>query len=270
MEADFGAESVLERLGSPLHYWLLGSRDDLPLVVFVHGAGIDHRVWARQMDAFSAGYRVLTMDLRGHGQSRPAGEYSFARLVDDSLALLDAKRVVVIGISMGGNVAQEMVFRCPDRFAALVCADCTCNTLVPWLDRATLPIYQALIGPAIRAYPRQQLLKEIAKRTSLTPEGRRYVFDASSQMTSKETVRVMKTLLAALHHEPGYEVMIPELLVHGSDDNLGNIRRVMAAWRARDPRSELAIIPNAGHTSNMDNPEVFNRRVLDWLSRAAP
>jgi pimeloyl-ACP methyl ester carboxylesterase len=64
-------------------------------------------------------------------------------------------------------------------------------------------------------------------------------------------------------------VTAPELLVHGSDDSLGNIRKVMRAWRARDPNCELAIIPAAGHIANMDNPDAFNRTVLDWLARAA-
>jgi len=76
--------------------------------------------------------------------------------------------------------------------------------------------------------------------------------------------------LAALHHEPGYQVTVPELLVHGSDDNLGNIRKVMREWRTRDPNSELVVIPEAGHAANMDNPEAFNTNVLDWLSRAVP
>jgi pimeloyl-ACP methyl ester carboxylesterase len=255
-----------------MHYWLRGSRDDSPLVVFIHGAGIDHRVWAGQVEAFATHYRVLTLDLRGHGRSRPAGDYAFGRLVDDGLALLDAVhagRAVLIGLSMGGNVAQEMVFRDPDRFAALVCADCTCNTLVPWLDRVSLPVFQALIGPTIHAYPRRQLLQAIAKRTSLTAEGRRYVFEATGQLSNQEIVRVMQTLLAALHDEPDYRVTIPELLVHGSDDTLGNIRKVMRAWRARDPHSEAAIIPNAGHVANLDNTEEFNRQVLGWLSRTA-
>ncbi len=270
---DFGTETVLERLGSPLHYWLKGSRDDAPLVMFMHGAAIDHRTWAGQVDAFSKRYRVLTLDVRGHGRSRPAGDFSFGRLVDDGFALLDAVHadpVILVGLSMGGNIAQEMVFRSPDRFAALVCVDCTCNTLVPWWDRATLPIVQALFGPLLHAYPRQQLLAEIAKQTSLTPDGRRYILEASAQLTKEETVRVMKTLMAALHHEPGYEVTIPELLVRGSDDTLGNIRKVMNAWRARDPNSELVVIPQAGHAANMDNPEAFNRTVLDWLNHTLP
>ena len=271
--ADFGTEMVLERLGSPLHYWLKGAVEHAPLIVFMHAAGLDHRTWAGQVDAFSARYRVLTLDIRGHGQSRPAGDYAFGRLVDDGFALLDAvhaNRAILIGHSMGGNIAQEMVFRRPDRVAALICVDCTCNTLVPRWDRATLPLYQALFGPVIYAWPRQQLLEEIAKRTSLTPEGQRYVFETSAQLTKKETVRVMKTLLAALHHEPGYQVTVPELLVHGSDDNLGNIRKVMREWRTRDPNSELVVIPEAGHAANMDNPEAFNTNVLDWLSRAVP
>ena len=272
VETDFGTEMVLERPGCSLHYWLTGAQDSLPLVMFIHGAGIDHRVWAGQVRAFSTRYRVLTLDLRGHGRSRPAVDYACGPLIDDSFALLDAvhaSRVVLIGLSMGGNVAQEMVFRDPDRFSALVCVDCTCNTLVPRLDRVTLPIFRALIGPAIHAYPRRQLLEAIARRTSLTREGRRYVFEATGQLSNNEIARVMATLLAALRHEPDYQVTIPELLLHGSDDSLGNIRKVMRAWRDRDPNSQAAIIPNAGHTSNLDNPEDFNRWVLDWLSRAA-
>jgi pimeloyl-ACP methyl ester carboxylesterase len=119
--ASFGAEAVLERRGCALRYWLRDAAGpDAPLVMLIHGAGVDHRMWASQLDAFAENHRVLTFDMRGHGKSRPAGEYSFDALVDDGFALLDrlkARKVALLGLSMGGNVAQEMVFRDAERFA---------------------------------------------------------------------------------------------------------------------------------------------------------
>jgi len=262
---------LFERLGAPVHYWLTGDEASAPLVVFLHGAGVDHRVWAGQIDAFAATYRVLTLDLRGHGLSRPAGDLSFAGTVDDVLALLDivqAEKVILIGLSMGGNVAQEVVYRRPGRVAALVCVDCTCNTLVPWWDRVMAPVYGALFGPMLAAYPSQTLLRQIARDSCLRTDGQRYVREAMAPLTKRELTTIMRGLLAALHHEPGYRVLVPELLIHGSDDRLGNIRKVMPKWRARDPNSELVIIPDASHCANMDNPGVFNRTVLDWLGRS--
>jgi pimeloyl-ACP methyl ester carboxylesterase len=269
--SDYGTGAVLERLGCPLHYWVRRNADgDAPLLMFLHGAGVDHRMWASQIEAFAARHHVLTVDLRGHGQSRPEGGYSFPALVDDAFALLDifsSRRVVLIGLSMGGNIAQEMVFRKPDRVTAAVFADCTCNTLVPPIDRATLPLYRALFGPMLAAYPTAALISQIGQTSSLTPSGQRYLREAAAQLTKLELASVMKTLLATLHHEPSYKVPIPELILHGSEDSLGNIRKIMPRWHARDTGSTFAVIPQASHCANIDNPGRFNEVVLGWIDR---
>jgi len=238
--------------------------------MFIHGAGVDHRMWARQLDAFAEKYRILTLDLRGHARSRPAGEYSFDAIVDDGYALLDlvkAEKVVVVGLSMGGNVAQEMVFRNPSLFAGIVCADCTCNTLVPFFDRLLAPVYGALFGPLLAFYSMDALVRQVALTSALTPDGKRYVTAATAQLSKKELAQIMKCLLAALHHERDYKVPIPQLLFYGVHDRLGNICRVMPKWRRRDPQCELVVIPDASHCSNIDNPTVFNQVALEWLDR---
>ncbi len=269
--ASYGAEALIERRGCQLHYWLREtSGPDAPLALFIHGAGVDHRMWASQIDAFAARYRVLTFDLRGHGASRPANDYSFDALVQDAFALVEltkAERVILIGLSMGGNVAQEMVYRNPDRFAGIVCADCTCNTLIPFFDRLLAPIYARLFGPLLALYPMDALVRQVGETSALTPDGKRYVSAATAQLSKTELTRIMSTLLAALHHEPGYRIAIPELLCYGADDRLGNIRKVMPQWRRRDPQSEIAVVPGASHCANIDNPAFFNRIVLEWLGR---
>jgi pimeloyl-ACP methyl ester carboxylesterase len=267
----YGTEAAVERAGCPLHYWLREtSRPDAPLVMLIHGAGVDHRMWARQIEAFAGRYRILTFDLRGHGRSRPAGGYSFEALVDDALALAElakAGKIVLIGLSMGGNVAQEMVFRSPERFAGIVCADCTCSTLVPLLDRLLAPIYQALFAPLLALYPMDVLVRQAGESSALTPDGQRYVSAATARLSKNELARIMSSLLGALRHEPRYKVVIPELLIYGAHDRLGNIRGVMPKWRRRDPMCELAVVPRASHCANIDNPAVFNRICLEWLGR---
>jgi 3-oxoadipate enol-lactonase len=266
-DADFGEEHVLERQGCPLHYWLAGP-DGAPLVAFLHGAGIDHRTWAHQVGSFAADHRVLSVDLRGHGRSRPRGDgYSFDLLVDDVIAILDAvgaSTVIPIGQSMGGNVAQELLFRHPRRVNGLICLGCACNTLK--LSR----LEQLSTGPGLallRAYPSKMLLRTIAKRSSILPEGQAYVYEAEELLSKKEFLDVFSSLVHALHHEPDYRVDVPELILRGNQDKLGNFRAAMPKWQARDPHSELVVIPNAGHVANQDNPEFFNRTCLEWLGR---
>ena len=270
--AAYGAEARLQRPGCCVRYWLRGDETTKPVVMFLHGAGVDHRMWASQIDAFAPQYRVLTLDLRGHGQSRPAGHYSFDAVVEDCFALLDrlnVERAFVIGLSMGGNVAQEMAFKRPERIAAMICLDCTCNTLAPWADRTLVPLYRAVFGPMMALYPTNALLDQIGRGSSLRAGGQRYLREASAQLSKTELTTVMKSLLATLHHEPNYKATIPELLMHGSDDRLGNIRKIMPIWHRRDLNSEFVVIPNASHCANVDNPQAFNRTALEWLDRVA-
>jgi pimeloyl-ACP methyl ester carboxylesterase len=74
-------------------------------------------------------------------------------------------------------------------------------------------------------------------------------------------------LLKDLHEESDYRIPVPFLLVHGANDRLGNIRKLAPTWPQAEPQSEYAVIPNAGHVANMDNPQVFNQLLLDFLHR---
>ena len=114
----------LIRPDATIRYWTAGTTG--PMVVFLHGATLDHRAWAPQADALSGGFRVVVPDLRGHGES--TGSFDFEDAVGDVLALLDqlcTPQVVLVGLSQGANIAQEVVKRDPDRVLALVVADAT-------------------------------------------------------------------------------------------------------------------------------------------------
>ena len=103
-----------------------------PTLVLLHGATLDHHAWDLQVDALKADYRLVVPDLRGHGASTGTGRFTFDDAVDDVVALLDevdtGSPVVLGGLSLGGNIAQEIVRRDAGRVDALVVADSTCNT----------------------------------------------------------------------------------------------------------------------------------------------
>src|ERR1700685_2701315 len=103
-----------------------GGRDfdpSLPAIVFLHGAGMDHSVWALLARAFSHhGFGVLAPDFPGHGRSAGPALSSIGALADSTAALIDAARIKtarVIGHSMGSLVALEMAARHPAKLSAL-------------------------------------------------------------------------------------------------------------------------------------------------------
>ena len=106
--------------------------DRAPLVVLLHGGTLDHHAWDAQVEALATRYRVVVPDLRGHGESTLQGACRFDDAVDDVAALPDevddGAPLVLGGLSLGGNIAQEIVHRTPDRVHALVVADSSCNT----------------------------------------------------------------------------------------------------------------------------------------------
>jgi 3-oxoadipate enol-lactonase len=145
----------LKRSGSTLVYWLTGP-EKAPLVVLTHGATIDHRTWNPQLKALEGKYRVLVWDVRGHGQSQPIGEdFTVAGAAEDLVAILDklkVKQAMLVGQSMGGNIAQELVFYHPERVSAMFLLGCACNT---W-KLTGLEKLQVKVGvPMLEHYPSQ-------------------------------------------------------------------------------------------------------------------
>jgi pimeloyl-ACP methyl ester carboxylesterase len=258
----------LVRPDATLRYWTAGAAG-CPTLVLLHGATLDHRAWAPQVEALQGRFRLVVPDLRGHGES--TGSFNFEAAVQDVFALLDALpagRVVLVGLNLGGNLAQEVVRRAPNRLSAIVVADATCNT------GARHPLATALTVAALNGHamlPGNHFARYAAQMIALDPQVQRYALDANADRPNAETVRILTSLLTgALRPEQDYRLPVPALLLHGQSDHLGDIAMSTQAWAQREPLAEYVVIPAAGHASNLDNPVAFTAAVEAFLDRALP
>lgn len=255
----------LVRPDATIRYWTGGASGG-QVVVLLHGATLDHRAWSPQVEALQDRFRLVVPDLRAHGES--TGSFDFEAALHDVLALLGevpAGRVVLVGLSLGGNLAQEVVRRAPERVAAIVVADATCNT------GARHPLATSMTVAALSAHamlPGDHFARYAAQMVALNPQVQRYALDANGNRSNRETVRILTSLLTgALRPEQDYRLPVPALLVHGQLDQLGDIALSTRAWAQREPLAEYVVISAAGHASNLDNPAVFTAALLAFLDR---
>lgn len=253
-------ESKIRVNNSTIYYWVRSSISDT-WVLFLHGAGLDHRMFDSQINAVPAEFPVLAWDARCHGKSTSERPFVFDEAVQDLLAIIDAhgiRQVVLIGQSMGGNVAQELTKIRPDLVKGLVVIDATRNTQT----MTALEKFYVKITPALlRTYPRNLLIEQSANACGVKQSTRDYVKACFERMPTKSFVGVMSSLLTCIKPDPMYRESCPMLLICGEEDKSGNIKKVMQSW----PGQVANFIPNAGHNSNQDQPELVNKLIVGFL-----
>lgn len=240
-------------------------------VVLLHGAGVDHTMFEHQADALRrAGLRVVLVDLRGHGQSRPNSTPLSPELlssdIEHLIAHLALREVSLVGHSLGGNLAQELVRRSPDRFRSLVVLDSTWNSgPLTRVERVAL----RLAAPILQLVPARTLPKLMASASATTGTARSKLGSTFGAMSKGEFIAVWRVTTEFVHPDADYRSPIPTLLVRGGDDTTGNIARAMPAWAAADHLMEI-VIAHAGHVVTMDAPERTSEALVEFLTQLGP
>jgi len=259
-------ESILDRNGCRLHYWT-GGKAQAPLVVFTHGATIDHHEWDATLPLVGERFRILAWDMRGHGLSRPA-KFDLAEAVADLLALLDrleVREATLVGHSMGGNLHQEFAYHHPPRVRALAMLDCTWNFMqLSASDRFWLKA----ADPIFKLYPHKTLIDQSVAVSAISKAGQELMRKAMQQLSKEEFVHVLMNSTQCLRYDPDYKITKPLLLMMGDQEATGNIRKAMPLW-AKHEGVDLVVIPNAKHAANLDQPELFHEILLEFLQRLA-
>ncbi|HSF04648.1 MAG TPA: 3-oxoadipate enol-lactonase [Methylomirabilota bacterium] len=242
-----------------------------PWVTMSNSLATTHRMWDPQIKAFTQQYRVLRYDKRGHGETDVTpGPYSFELLADDVLALLDALKITrthFVGLSMGGMTGMTMALRKPSVLRTLVLCDTASRD--PLGDPA---LWQQRID-AIKAGGSMEALVESTVARFLTPDTvktRPAVADAVRAMvrtTPTEGYIACCQAIAKLNLTDRLSaIAIPTLVVVGAEDPATTVPMAETIHQ-RIAGSELAVLKQAAHLSNLEQVEAFNTAVLGFLAR---
>jgi pimeloyl-ACP methyl ester carboxylesterase len=255
--------------GVRLHYADAGTGE--PALVLLHGFPLHSGMWAPQIEELATQRRVIAPDLPGFGRSdAPDSMYrytmaGFADLVAGLLKHLGLGPVALCGLSMGGYVAFAFLREHTERVSALVLADTRAgaDTTMVFERRGDQQEQVARIGTSALV---ETLL--VGLLSDGTRASRLDIVDQVRGLMDNTAAGYIGALEAMKYRPDATEELggidVPTLVVVGADDSLSppDVARDM---QARIPESELAVLPGAGHLSNLEAPEAFNAAVAGFL-----
>jgi pimeloyl-ACP methyl ester carboxylesterase len=267
------ASRYLELDGLKLHYLDWGG-PGIPLVA-LHGFTGHAHTWDSTAAALSERYRVLALDQRGHGDSAWAPGYGSLLMVDDVLHFLDTlglDRFVLMGLSMGGNVAYLFAAAHPDRVERLIVLDIGPEISSVGLDRIAQSLGETdvfasedqAVAQARAANPRPtdaNLRHRVAHNLRPLPNGM-LTFKWDKALRDGSAVRDEPTVVA--RWDAWRAIKCPTLLVRGDDSDIlspETARRMVA----ENANVTLSIVEDCGHSITLDRPEGLIAAVTQWL-----
>lgn len=261
--------------GVRLHYEESGS--GVP-VIFVHEFAGDHRAWEAQMRHFGQRYRAITYAARGYPPSDvPAdvGRYSQARAADDIAAVLDHLGIAkahVVGLSMGGFATLHFGFRHADRALSLCVAGCGYGAEKGQRDKFKSEV------AAVAAFLDESGIGAFAAKYAYGPTRVQFEnkdprgFDEfKRQLAEHSAVGARNTQLGVQGERPSlYDLVeqmkaltVPTLILTGDED--WPCLQPALLMKQTIPTAALSVMPNCGHTINLEDPDQFNRLVGDFI-----
>jgi 3-oxoadipate enol-lactonase len=248
----------------PVYYQISGP-EDAPVAAFTHGVTMDHRSFDSQVEALKDRYRALVWDLPGHGRSFPLKDkFTYKLSAECLLGLLDeigVKRAVLVGVSLGGQINQHAAYLQPERVAALVeVGSMAIHKPFGRLGNILGKLYVA----SSRLIPEKQVYSWIALSRAIKPETRSYVEKQAAEMGKKQILEITEGMFEEMAKGVPVAPGVPLLMIHGEKE-MSFVRKHLQSWHEQTPGSRYAVIPDAGHIANQDNPQAFNDVLLEFL-----
>lgn len=257
-----------------VHYEHRGSGTDLLLLNHIGASGLG---WRREFLAdLERSFRLIVLDQRGTGSSeKPDSPYELADLARDALAVMDAANVSlthVLGLSMGGAVAQELVLAAPERIHGLVLVSTFCGprkSISP--DPDVLKLFELVPGASRRDHILQTLP---AYHSKGFVERNAELLITLTERGSKDTpLHTIVRQSEAVKHFDSYDrlpaIRTPTLVVHGEADPIIPCENAHIL-RARIPNAQLVVVPEVGHVPMTERPHEIADHVSSFLLPLSP
>lgn len=238
-------------------------------LVLCHGLGGNHVAWYQQVPVFARSYRVITWDQRGFGRStNTAGESGPAAAVKDLAALLDHLRIErahLVGQSMGGWAALGFALAHPERVLSLTLANTVGGIFTPSIERAADAFIQAVF-----AKPRPETIPlgqhpAIGRSFQQRNTAGAFLYQQLQSLGPAPPTNMPFVLRqTAYPHEAVKKLTIPVLFVVGSEDPIFPPAQIREA-ASLVSTARVVEIPATGHSPYFEEPEIWNKAVLEFL-----
>lgn len=260
-------EKHLNTKNGKVCYWVSRVNNNQINLVFLHGLTADHTLFEKQISHYLYHVNLLCWDAPAHGQSRPYGEFSYANAVADLKAILKMEGIsqaIFIGQSMGGYVIQSLIKHDPHIVKGFVGID-TCpfgEQYYSEIDKWWLRQMEWMC----RCFPRNLLVNAIAKNCSYTKATYDNMRSALASYTKEELCYILGAGYSDfLRENCDLSIQCPVLIIVGEHDQTGKVKQYCLAWH-QVTNNPLAIIPNAAHNSNFDNPIAVNGEIDAFIN----
>lgn len=258
---------TLELDDCKIHYYISGVHNK-ESIIFLHPAFSDHRAFEQQIDYFSEDYKVITIDLIGHGLSKASKSKDKIDVSSEHiLKILDIEKINqthLVGVSIGSLIAQYFALKHSTKVKSLTAlGGYDINKENKEVAKSQRSSNLGLIFRAIFS------MKAFRKKTSLitckSKKGQALFYKTTSHYERKSFM-VMQGLQNIVKVRKNIEINYPTLIMVGNFD-IELATKMAKDWHLNIENSEYYVIKNAGHCANMDEPLVFNQKVKEFIDK---
>ncbi len=240
-------------------------------IIFLHAFPLNRSMWAQQEDALCSQFRIITIDLRGHGESdAPLWHYTLEQSADDVYALLDRlsiQQAIFTGLSMGGYILFAFYRKYAARVKGLILADTKAQADTEEGKEGRFQMAQTAYKKGPSAIADIMIPKLLSPATIQTNPN--LVQQVRAMIEGNQISGIAGNLMAMAERPNSVpllsQITCPTQIIVGELDQATPLSdaKLMAE---QIPHARLAIIPNAAHLANLEQPEAFNRIVGSFAS----
>ncbi len=257
---------TIEINNNKIHYFVSGNEDG-DAILFLHPAFGDHTCFDKQVDYFSDKYKIITLDILGHGlTSMEKTKDKLDSTATHIIGILKKENIDkchIVGVSMGSLLAQDFANNHPNKVVSLTAlGGYSINKEQKEINKAQgRELFKWLFK---MIFSMESFRRYIASVAAINKEEQDRFFNSSKHFT-RTSFFVMSGLNKIIANRT-VKWTFPLLILVGEKDNPLAIRAAKNWYKDSLSPSEFHIIENAGHCANMDNSECFNRILMNFIT----
>lgn len=241
---------------SPIVYYVAGTEGEW--VLFLHAAFVDHEMFCPQIQYFRKKYRVLAVDIIGHGKSTDTKKGDTVNRMSDWIAAVLEKekigKIHLVGVSLGAVLAQDFANRYPDAVSSLACfGGYDINNFDAKMQKENGAAQMRMMLKALISV--KWFAKANKKISAYTPEAQNAFYEMNLRFP-KRSFPYLASLGSMVNRHRTVPRNYPLLAGCGRHD-LPMAQKAVEQWKQREPECRTVIFENAGHCVNMDVPKEF-------------